>query len=201
MAESIARAVATLQAGGLIVYPTDTIYGIGADPHQPAALERLQSAKQRLEQKPILLIAHSIDAARTVVDHFPPTAMTLAGALWPGPLTLVLPARAALSPMITQNSGTVGVRLPSHAFCARLAECFGRPFTSTSANISGLPTPDTVDAIEAMLGDSIDFYLDAGRLPASKPSTVVDVTTDPPRILREGAVSRGQLLALVPELR
>ncbi len=199
--QSLSLAVATLQRGGLLVYPTDTLYGIGVDPFNEAALARIQSAKHRLEQKPILLITHSMDAATTVVDHFPAAALTLAEEFWPGPLTLVLPARAGLPAMVTQNSGTVGVRLPSSRLCLLLAELFGGPMTSTSANISGQSTPGTIDEIEAMLGDSIDLYLDAGPLAQGKPSTVVDATTDPPRILREGVLTRGQLTAVISDIR
>ncbi len=198
---TLSIAVATLQRGGLLVYPTDTVYGIGVDPLNAEALERLRAAKHRLEQKPILLIAHSIDAASTAVDRFTAAALTLANAFWPGPLTLILPARSSLPVQVTQNSGTVGVRIPSSPTCLLLAELFGGPVTSTSANVAGEPTPGTVDEIETMLGESIDLYLDAGPLANRKPSTIVDMTIDPPRILRDGAVSRELLTAVNPDIR
>ena len=199
--QTLSIANETLRGGGLVVYPTDTLYGIGADPFNERALARLQSAKRRAEQKPILLITHSPDAASEVVESFSTAALVLAGEFWPGPLTLVLPARAGLARAITQDSGTVGLRIPANKTSLLLAELFGKPITSTSANLTGESTPGSVDAIEEMLGDAIDLYLDAGPLPPSRPSTIVDVTVRPPRILREGALTRDQLLSVLPDIR
>lgn len=196
----VTRAVEVLQRGGIIVYPTDTIYGLGADPFNPEAVARLQRAKQRFERKPILLIAHSIDAVRTVVKGLSRDALQLAEKFWPGPLTMVLPARENVPMEITQGSGTIGVRIPSNPFCLRLTEIYGGPITSTSANITGRPTPEEVDGIVRMLGESVELYLDAGRVASTTPSTIVDLSTVPPRVLRQGVIAVTQVQEFIPTI-
>ena len=196
----VSRAVEVLQRGGIIVYPTDTIYGLGADPFNAESVARLQGAKQRFERKPILLIANSIDTVRSVVKSLSRDALQLAEKFWPGPLTLVLPARENVPMEITQGSGTVGVRIPSNPFCLRLTELFGGPITSTSANITGQSTPEEVDGIVRMLGDSVDMYLDAGRMESTTPSTIVDLSTSPPRVLRQGVIAIAQVREFIPTI-
>lgn len=196
----IAHAADVLLQGGILVYPTDTIYGLGADPFNAGAVSRLQAVKQRFEAKPILLIAHSLDSVRTVVRTLSLEALQLAEQFWPGPLTLVLPARDDVPEAITQGSGTVGVRIPSNTLCLRLTELFGGPITSTSANITGQPTPPDVGGIIAMLGEAVNLYVDAGPVESVKPSTIVDLAQDPPRILREGAISCASVRAILPSI-
>ena len=183
------------------MYPTDTVYGIGADPYNETALLRVQRAKHRLESKPLLLITYSVESVRSIVENIPPAAIPLIKEFWPGPLTLILPARPGMSTLITQNSGTVGVRIPANALSLRLTELYGGPIISTSANITGEPTPASLDEIVRTLGDGVDLYLDAGLLPLSGPSTLIDMTVTPPRILRGGAVTRNQLRTVLPEIQ
>jgi L-threonylcarbamoyladenylate synthase len=194
------HACSVLRSGGLIVYPTDTIYGIGADPGNESALRRVQQVKRRLDPKPLLLIASSLSDAGSIVRNFPPAAERLAKEFWPGPLTLVLPALPGVSQVLTQGTGTVGLRIPSSGFCLRLCALFGGPITSTSANISGEPTPATVGEMEIIFGDDIELYLDAGVLPSSPPSTLVDVSQSNVVLLREGAITRKRLNHIFPEM-
>ena len=198
--DTLRRAVAVLKEGHVIIYPTDTLYGIGVDPGNEAALQRVQRIKRRFEPKPLLLIASSLSSAETVVRNFPPAALRLAKEFWPGPLTMILPAIPTLSSFVTQGTGTVGLRIPSSTFCLQLTEHFDGPITSTSANISGERTPDTIDEIESIFGDDVDLYLDAGPLPTSPPSTIVDVSGDFPRLVRQGVISQERLHQVLPEI-
>lgn len=197
---ALARAVEVLDAGGIIVYPTETLYGIGADPRSDDALMRLQKAKRRVDPKPILLVAPSLDAALPLIAAVTEEAGLLARAFWPGPLTLLFAAGTAASRHLTMGTGRVGVRVPSSDLCLKLASLFGFPITSTSANRTGEPTPADIDGIEAMLAPRVDLYLDGGALPPSRPSTVVDVGVVPPRLVREGAVSLARLRSVIPTI-
>ncbi len=195
------RAVALLRAGRLVVYPTETVYGIGADPFDEEALTRLQQAKRRAEPKPVLLIAASLTDAEPFIASMPPQAALLAEAFWPGPLTLLFAARETVSRHLTQGTGRIGVRIPSSTLCRSLAALFGRPITSTSANRTGEPTPADIAGIEAVLAPSIALYLDAGALPPSKPSTIVDLAVTPCRLMREGAVPIERIRSVIPEVK
>jgi L-threonylcarbamoyladenylate synthase len=187
---SIARAAAALRAGGLVVFPTETTYGIAADARSPAALARIVAAKGRDDGTPIALIAPDADAAFALWRDVPPVARELAARHWPGPLTIVAPARPGLPVALVGPGGGVGVRVSSHPWAHALAARFGAPITATSANRSGEPPAVTVDDARAALGPSIDHYLDAGPAPGGPASTVVQVGTDGAlRVLRAGAIS------------
>ena len=183
-----AEAVAVLQAGGVVALPTDTVYGIAVALSTPGGVERLFRLKRRPPEKGIALLLAASDQAATV-GEVTPAADALAAALWPGALTLVLRARpdANLPEMLAREGRTVGVRLPDHPAPRALAAAVG-PLPTTSANRSG--RPDALDAADvlAQLGEEVDLILDGGRTPGSRPSTVVDMTTDPPEILRAGAI-------------
>ncbi|ABC82224.1 L-threonylcarbamoyladenylate synthase [Anaeromyxobacter dehalogenans] len=190
----IAAAAAVLRAGGIVVYPTETFYGLGALASDGAALARLAAAKLRPEGKPLPLVA----ADREQVDRVASlegAAARLAGRLWPGPLTLVLPARPGLSEAITAGSGTVGVRIPGSEVARALARMAGGALVSTSANLSGGPPPDRVEALDAALRAAVDHVLDAGPTPGGLPSTVVAVAGEELRVVRPGAVSIEQVTA------
>lgn len=197
----IVEIAAVIKAGGVIVYPTETLYGIGANALSHDAVRRVVNAKQRPDDKPILVLVHEPESLDSMVEKVPDAAKILMKSFWPGPLTLVFPARAGMSEAVTKSAGTIGIRIPSSEFCRKLvAEC-GCPLTSTSANIAGRPTFPTIDEIKAELGDSIDLYVDAGRLPDSLPSTVIDVTVTPPVILRAGAIEPDQIRRRIPDVR
>jgi len=193
---SLVLAAEVIQAGGIIVYPTDTLYGIGANAWNAQAVARVQEIKRRQEAKPILIIVDSIEAARDVTGGISDTARRYMDRFWPGPLTLVMAAAGRLPQELSLGRGTVGVRFPRHATCRRLLALCGCPLTSTSANISGEQTPATAAAIEKAIGQGIDLYLEAGILPKSPPSTVLDVSGTRPRLLREGAITTDQLLSV-----
>jgi len=188
------RAARIIVSGGLIVYPTETVYGIGADARNAQAVSRIPLVKGRDERKPILVLVGSRDAVTEWASEVSGTARALMNAFWPGPLTLVFPARDDVPELLTAGTGTVGVRCSPDAFCRELILRSGTAITSTSANRTGEPTGATIAEIAGHLGDGIDLYVDSGPLGGRLPSTVVDVSGPALRLLREGAIARGDIL-------
>jgi L-threonylcarbamoyladenylate synthase len=188
-------AIAALRTGELVVYPTETFYGIGADALSLAALERIFAVKGREPDKPIALIAvdsvSAFDLARTVPD----AARRLADAFWPGPLTLVMPARSGLPDALLGPDGGVGVRVSSHPAACALAAGLGHPITATSANLSGQAPAATLAAARNAFGPRIAIYLEGGTLAGGAPSTIVAFDSARFRILRAGAVSEDAIKA------
>jgi L-threonylcarbamoyladenylate synthase len=180
--------LAVLGHGGVIGFPTDTAYGLGADPFNEAAIQRIFEIKQREETKPILLLVDSIRMTEAV-SRPPATFYRLAGQFWPGPLTVILPAAPSLSAKLTAGSGTIGLRWPDAEFATSLVSRFRRPITATSANRSTMPSAVTCDEVKSQLGTSLDVLIDGGVLPARTGSTLLDLVSDPPVLLREGPVS------------
>lgn len=180
----IAEAVRVLRAGGLVIIPTETVYGVAVMPTVPGALDRLYQAKGRDSGKPVARLARSIEDVEASGARMNAVARRLAGRFWPGPLTLVL---------TQQDDGTCGYRIPDHPVALALLEACGCVLAVTSANLSG--RKDAVTAADALaaLGRHADLVLDAGTSPGQNPSTVVDVTGEELRILREGAVSRTEI--------
>lgn len=198
--ESVLTAAAdVIRAGGVLVYPTETLYGIGADALNPSAIAKVIAAKKRNESKPILILAHSIPMVRTLVAEIQHSAYSFMEGFWPGPLTIVFKAARNIPAEITQGSGTIGIRIPSSKFCIELLKRCGCPLTSTSANISGEPVHRTIEEIHRALTAGIDLYIDAGSLPESKPSTVISVVNHPPKLIREGVISFETLQTVVPQ--
>jgi L-threonylcarbamoyladenylate synthase len=181
-------AAGVIRAGGAIVYPTETLYGIGVDAGNADALRRLYGIKGREGGKPVLIIVDNFDRLQPFVEDVSPEARLLMDAFWPGPLTLVFKASSLVSGELTAATGTIGARVPANEFCRALVRACGRPITSTSANRASEPTPGNIAEIRKVFPTGVDLFVDAGMLPASAPSTVVDVTVSPPRLLREGAV-------------
>jgi L-threonylcarbamoyladenylate synthase len=179
--------VAFLRRGGIIAFPTDTAYGLGVDPYSEAAVDRLFTVKGRSESKPILLLVDSLAMAESV-SRPPRSFRDVVEKFWPGPLTLIVPARSELPMKVTAGTHTIGLRWPVAPFANNLVHRFGRPITATSANRSGEPGTVTADEVRVQLGDSIDALIDGGALPARGGSTLLDLTTDPPVVLREGPV-------------
>lgn len=193
-------AAEVVQAGGIVVYPTETLYGLGANAWNPEAVRRVRDLKRRPDNKPILVIVASEEAVRGLAVDISPAARTLMKAFWPGPLTLVFAAAPGVPEGLTHGTGTIGVRIPSSPLCRTLVALCGSPVTSTSANVSGGPPPLTVKGIESALGPGVDLYLDGGTLPASLPSTVIDVSGERPRLIRAGAVPTDRITTIIPEL-
>ena len=183
----LAEAAAALEAGGVVAFPTETFYGLGVAALDAAAVRRLFALKGRPGSRPILVLVDDprrIEAFATLTA----TARELIGRHWPGALTLVLPARAVVPPALTADTGTIGVRQPGHAVARALAAALAGPITAPSANRSGEAPPTTAAEVLRVFDGRIDVVLDAGPTPGGLPSTVLDLTVDPPRVLREGAV-------------
>lgn len=185
--ESARLAAKVLEQGGVVLYPTDTLYGLAADWTNAEAVRKLYAVKARDVHKPVSIVVLNIAAIETLVV-LTPQARALAERFLPGALTLVAPG---------QGSGErIGVRIPDDEFCKELSQTFGKPFTATSANISGEPACTTVDAILAQFGaraSGIDLVIDDGERGSSMPSTVVSFMTDMPEIVREGAIPKEKL--------
>ena len=187
-AAAVEEAAAVLRADGLIAFPTETFYGLGAAALRPAAVRRIFEVKGRPEGKPLLVLVDSIAMAERLAISVPPRARALMDRHWPGPLTLVLRARPEVPTEITAGSGTIGVRLSAHAVARALVTALGGPVTAPSANLSGRPAPTTAAEVAAAFGDALPLVLDGGATPGGQPSTVLDVTVDPPRLIRAGVV-------------
>ena len=190
---ALERAADVLRRGGLVAYPTDTVYGLAALPANDEAVEKLYAAKQRpLDQSTPLLIASPHDLALVAAD-VPPVARRLIGHFWPGALTIVL-RKAASFHSLAVTGETVGVRVPDHELPRALVQLLGSPITGTSANLAGGPEPLTAEDVRAQLGDAIDLILDGGPCPGGQPSAVIDCTVEPPRIVRAGSITREELV-------
>ena len=182
--------VQVLKEGGILLYPTDTLYGLGVDALNGEALKRLRSLKGREEGKPISIIVADMEMAEKYAE-VTALARKLAEAFLPGKLTLILNAKPILPLELTAGSGTIGIRIPNHLLCLNLARELGRPYTATSANVSDLPPQSTVPAILAQFGTKAGLrgrVIDSGELLESMPSTVVDARGERPVIIRNGAI-------------
>jgi L-threonylcarbamoyladenylate synthase len=177
-----------LRSGGVIAFPTDTAYGLGADPFNEAAIDRIFQIKGRPDTKPILLVVSSIDMAESVAET-DEVFYELAKQFWPGPLTMILRAAESVPSKLTAGTRTIGVRWPMARFAAKLVTEFGAPITATSANRSGLPASITAEEVRNQLDESVHALIDGGELPSRGGSTVLDLTTDTPAVLRDGPVS------------
>lgn len=186
--DGLSAAVDTLARGGIVVYPTETLYGLGADAASDAALRRLAGLKGRGAAKPFPVLVSSRSMLLEIVAALSGAAERLIEEFWPGALTLVLPARAHLSPLLTANRGTIGVRISSHPVARSLVERLGRPVTATSANPGGEPPAMEVAQARRYFGSAVDAYVDGGPTGGEPASTVVDLSAGPPRLLREGAI-------------
>jgi L-threonylcarbamoyladenylate synthase len=187
--QGIAAAVDILRAGGLVAFPTDTVYGVAANAFLPAAVEKLYVVKERGRDKAIpLLLGDKADVGRVARD-VPAGAVRLMERYWPGGLTVVVWAQEHVPAIVTAGTGTVAVRLPDHTVPRTLARALGAPLATTSANLSGQPSPRTAADVMADLGGRIHLILDGGPCPGGVDSTVVDLTVDPPRIARAGAIA------------
>jgi L-threonylcarbamoyladenylate synthase len=186
--KEIDRAVHCLKGGGVITCPTDTLYGLSADVFDKAALQRVFAIKGRPGDVALPVLVDGWERVQMVAVEPSHMAERLARLFWPGPLTLVLPRSPNLSELVTGGRDTVAVRQPDHWVPQKLVAELGHPITGTSANHSGQPDLLTVDEIRKNLGDLVDYIIDCGPVPHGTPSTVVDVTQDRPKLLREGAV-------------
>jgi L-threonylcarbamoyladenylate synthase len=187
--EPVAEAARCLRGGGLVAFPTETFYGLGADALDARAVDGVFRAKGRPADKPLLVLVDSVAMAEAVAAEIPPRARRLMDRHWPGPLTLILVARPTLPPALTASTGTIGLRIPGHAVAAALVRAAGRPVTAPSANPHGEPSPRTAEDVLAGLGDRVDLVLDGGPTAGGPASTLLDLTGPRPRLLRPGAVT------------
>jgi L-threonylcarbamoyladenylate synthase len=189
--DAIERALGVLRSGGLVAFPTDTVYGVGALIRSPQSIARLFEVKGREETKAIAVLIADANQLELVANQASEAAKKLAASFWPGALTLVLPKLPSLPAVLSPND-TIGVRVPDHAVARALLAAAG-PMAVTSANISGGANALNANEVLAQLGGRIKLVLDGGQTPGDRPSTVVDMTSQPPRVLREGPVTAAEI--------
>jgi L-threonylcarbamoyladenylate synthase len=182
------KAVTLLQKGGLVAFPTDTFYGLGADVFCKPALERIYQVKGRDTLKPILVVVPNIAKLQSLTTRLSKQARSLMDRFWPGPLTLLLPARSNLPSLLVGETGKIGVRIPDHPLAVALLKEWNGPLTATSANPSGQRSPRSIKEIEASFRLKLDLIIDAGPTTGGNESTIVDTTLHPPRLVRKGQI-------------
>ena len=192
-AELFSRAIVALKRGEVIVFPTETFYGLGADVFNEPAVGRIVSLKGRNPENPIPIIIGDREMLSAVVISVPPMAQKLMERFWPGALTLVLPAKKNLPAPLLNRDGGVGVRISSHPLATQLARELGRPLTATSANPSGKGPARTIEEAMSYFSGRVKIFLDGGRLGGKKGSTVVEIVQGKLRIIREGEISSEEL--------
>ncbi|HEY8504049.1 MAG TPA: L-threonylcarbamoyladenylate synthase, partial [Gemmataceae bacterium] len=195
--EIIARAASVLRAGGLVAFPTETVYGLGADALNPRAVAGIFAAKGRPANNPLIVHVADADQARGLTASWPDQAETLAARFWPGALTLVLPRGAAVPDVVVASGPTVAVRCPAHPVAAALIRAAGTPVAAPSANRASELSPTTAGHVVKALDGRIDLILDGGPTPGGLESTVLDLTSSPPRLLRPGLVPVGEIEAAI----
>ncbi len=191
---NLERAVAVLKNGGVVAIPTDTLYGLAADVFNPAAIDRVFAIKGRPENLALPVLVSGWEQVERVAEDTPPQTRTLAARFWPGALTLVVQKAPGLPDRLTAGGPTVAVRMPDHPAPIELIDGLGGPITGTSANISGGPDLLTLEELSAEIGSEVDYILTDGPEPKGIASTVVDITSGHPKLLREGAIPFEQVL-------
>ena len=194
---SIERAASVIRLGGVAAIPTDTLYGLAADPGNVEAVRRVFAIKGRSATQGLPLVAADIPQVEQWFGVLPVMGIRLGSRFWPGALTLLVSAPSRLVSEVTGGLPTVGVRVPGHAVTRALCAACGFPLTATSANFSGEPATSDPDAVIRALGDAVDVTVDAGRSPGGLASTIVDVTSSAPRLVRAGAISWDEIQACV----
>jgi len=194
---SIRRAADAIRRGELVVFPTETVYGLAADALNEAAVALVFEAKGREETRALPVQIAGVEQLSRVASGIPQGALALAERFWPGPLTLVLPKSDAVPDAVTGGGGTIGVRVPDHPVALALLRELGTPIVATSANVSGRSAPRSAGCAIRGFGNLVSIVLDAGECRIGVPSTVVDMTVTPPRIVREGAIGREEIEAIV----
>jgi len=184
----VRQAVLILQAGGIVAYPTETFYGLAVDAMNAGAIERIFRIKGRQFSSPIALITGSNYKIGNLVTAIPAAAQRLMQAFWPGPLTLLFSASPMVSLHLSAGTGKIGIRVSSHPIADSLADSLNSPITATSANLSGAPECRSAEEVLKNLSDQVDLIIDGGPSPGGKGSTYIDITTDLPACLREGAI-------------
>ena len=198
--QAIRQAAEIISRGGVAAFPTDTVYGIGAHINSASAVKRIYVIKGREEIKPLQLLLASIQEIDRVAIEIPDEARALAEAFLPGGLTIVLKKSPSVPGLVTAGLDTVAVRVPGHPVCLELVKAVGAPIAATSANLSGRPSAIDAQEVRSQLGSQVDIIIDGGPAPLGMDSTIIDLTQNPPKLLREGAVPRGAVLRVCPAL-
>lgn len=191
--QQIERSISILRQGGIVAYPTDTVYGLGAGASLPRAVERVYAVKERPRNLPLPLLLADTSQITRVAEAVPPVAWLLIRNFLPGALTLVLAGSNSVSDIIMAGGTTIAIRIPAHPVPIALIEGLETPLVGTSANLSGRPSPLTAEEVYSQLGDRVDLIIDGGRCRGGQESTIVDVSGETPVLLREGAISREEL--------
>ncbi|MEY9877638.1 L-threonylcarbamoyladenylate synthase [Streptacidiphilus sp. MAP12-33] len=194
------EAAAAVKDGRLVVLPTDTVYGVGGDAFDPAAVNRVLAAKGRGRNMPSPVLVGGPEQVDDLAEELPAQARELMSLFWPGGLTLIVRHRPSITLDVGDTGGTVGIRMPDHPVALDLLRRTG-PMAVSSANLTGRPSPQDCDAAQGMLGDSVAVYLDGGATAAAVPSSIVDLTCAEPVLLRAGAITLEELRRIVPTLR
>ncbi len=185
---AITEAARVLNAGGIIAYPTESYYALGAVAMNEQAVKKIFTMKNRPHGKPLPLIVHNTQSLLIATEEIPDQAHVLMKKFWPGPLTIIFKARKEVPVLITGESRNVAVRVPGASAALQIAECIQVPVTATSANLSSMTPAINAEAVLAYFGDTIDLILDGGQAPGGNHSTIINVTVSPARILREGSI-------------
>lgn len=193
IAEGLKRAAEVVLSGGAVVFPTESFYGLGVNVEDEGAINRLFEIKGRREDQPILILISSREEAGRYASYPSGLVPRLMDLFWPGGLTMVLHAKDGVSSLLTAGTGKIGLRLSSHPIATGLARAAAVAITGTSANVSGSPPCARVEEVVMSIGKEVDLILDGGPTAGGRGSTVLDLTVDPPRILREGMVGREAL--------
>jgi L-threonylcarbamoyladenylate synthase len=183
----IAEAVRVIRAHGVIIYPTETLYGLGANPFDPEAVERVYAIKGRETDKPFPFLIKDRKMLATLVENVPPFGRELMERYWPGPLTLIFEAKKGLPAPLRGKDGTIGLRISVHPIARQIVQAMDVPLIATSANLTGGADLTDVGSIADILGDQVDLIIDGGKVPGVG-STVIDLTAVPPRIVRQGMI-------------
>jgi len=193
LSAGLEKAAEIILASGVVAYPTESFYGLAVNATDTKAIQRLFVIKKRRDDHPILILIPSKEILAQYVEHVPDIAHELIKRFWPGGLTMIFEAGPRVSPLLTAGTGKIGVRLSSNPIATSLARVVGVPITGTSANISGQPACLTAREVFRTLGAKVNLILDGGKTKGGKGSTLLDVTANPPLLLREGIVGRDQL--------
>jgi L-threonylcarbamoyladenylate synthase len=196
ISEAVAAAAGAIRKGGIVAFPTETYYGLGAAYHDVAALRKLFALKRRPEEKPIPLITGNEKALGLVALPLDDRSADIIRRFWPGPLTLILPAKAGLPHLLTAGTGNVAVRMPGKSFALELARALEFPFTATSANISGSSPADDAAGVAAYFGEELDLIIDGGRTPGGAPSTIISLSGERITLVRQGLIPFDEILAI-----
>ena len=188
LAEQVSRAAQVIREGGIAAYPTDTVYGLGADIYQDEAVKKVFSAKARPLAMPLPVLVADRQAVADLAADQPGAAVKLMDRFWPGGLTIIFRRKPSFNSLVLAGSDKIGIRVPGHALTLELIRQAGAPIAGTSANLHDRPTALTAAEVAAQLGSTVDFIIDGGRCPGGIESTIIDVTIDPPAVVRQGII-------------